>query len=180
MAKCDVKARGTLGYVGVAAKVGAIALLVGAGWMAWTSWGDRHRPEPPWAVRGEISAESGRDRTYEVHLAFQQEDCPSTHRELERVAAEAKEIGLPVKGVFLHPGVGGPDGKELDEALPFPVQREEGGSWTRLLRSLGFRRTPIALLVDDQGRLHSAVPGDETRALTEIIDHAEFIQDSLR
>ena len=98
---------------------------------------------------------------------FQGADC-ARHRELQRRWSELGRSGLvEVVGVPLDPLLPesqGPDGAPAD-ALPggrsdpgFPVRPDLRRTAGRLMARLGYRTTPVSILLDGRGRARLVVP----------------------
>lgn len=161
-------------------RAGLLGAALGGGWLLWTD-PDRSAPFPPWQIEEQGTAE-GSDLPGGLHVAFQAGDCPETTLRLNDLVTKARHGGVPVHGVLLG-GDGGPEdaarmGEELEVSFPFSVGSHR--AWTRFLRSLGLHRTPTVLLVDGEGRLRRAVPGDGIlNRQTEILDHALELVDEV-
>ena len=128
-------------------------------------------------VTGILAGPSGEAPPADMHvvLVFQIADCWKARHDLarwsegQRVAAAAPfrpssvDSEVRVVGVLVGP-------KRYDEAktqailaesgLRFPIRRDRLGRTEALVRSLGYRRTPVVLVFDGEGRLSSAGPAD--------------------
>ncbi len=146
---------------------------------AWT--GDRSAAA---AVEGSPRATVHSGQRGMIELVFQVEDCADAQAHLQSIHRRAHSRGFDVRGVVLgrpgffsvprHP-------TELSETFPFPLRTERRARTTRLLRSMGFRRTPVILVFDRSGRLRAALPsGEGTAPLTpvQVVDHVEAVLDA--
>lgn len=150
----------------VAATVLAIALL--------------HRAESRLLARPADAAElldlvsrgEGQPGLSRAVLVLQIVDCAESRAELARwsraMAARALDplagsSGPVVMGVLVGPVPDDPaeTRRILDQAgLDFPVRRDSSGRVAGFVRGLGYRETPVALLLDARGRLQRAgAPG---------------------
>lgn len=105
------------------------------------------------SARGVLEALDLRDRLPAVIVAFQIVDCADARAELQRWNDVR---GVRVVGVLVGPV---PRDDEMTSSIlrrsgvVFPVRRDGAPELERLLRSLGFRKTPVVLGFDARGRL---------------------------
>lgn len=136
--------------------------------------GSRLLARPPDA--GDLLALTGQEATTSgapsAVLVFQIVDCAESRVDLAgwwkamTASALASPLASPapvVVGVLVGPV---PEDRSetrriLDEAgLDFPVRRDRSGRVARFVHALGYRKTPVALLLDARGRLERAgTPG---------------------
>ncbi len=117
-----------------------------------------------------------------LHLVFQKADCPEARRALDGLVRDARRRGLPVFATILDGSVGDPEdpfGVEREPPNPVELRRDSRGRVARTLVGLGFRETPVILLVDGAGRLRASLPGDLSTpgSITpqKVVSHAEAI-----
>ena len=93
-------------------------------------------------------------------LIFHATDCANYRGMRELVSAVASDVGIPVEGVMLDTRDVTPESTRLMESLrlPFRVRLDERGLATRTLLALDLRHTPVALLVDAEGRPRLLAP----------------------
>lgn len=115
-------------------------------------------------------------------LAFQQGDCGTYARGL----ASWNEVARSGEARVTAVGIRFPDEPLVRTevvgalALEYPVRFDLARTGERLLLRLGYRRTPVAMLLDRSGRVRLSFPlprdaGRARRAVALVLDHARRI-----
>jgi hypothetical protein len=149
-----------------------VTLLLGASaivLLGRDSWLQREAIRMAAEIPQVTALESGMNPDGAFVLMFREEDCPSIAGAILRLNALAQADERAVLGLVVSGAGADPLSLSREFGIEFPVRSVSGMAAAVLAQSMGFRSTPILLVVNPSGQVVASGPSRDGREVDSVV-----------